>query len=165
MHIVCPACSAAYDVPDTLVGAAPRRMRCARCGRVFSPEAKPGEAETPIAAPPRPAATAPPEPVAVEPVAAPEPERIAAPVPVRVDALRAETEAGPSGLQLPDAPNEVARRRELRRSSLGVMAAWAASFVLIASLAASAFVWRERVMTAWPPSERLYAALGLAAPR
>ena len=36
MRIVCPSCSAAYDVPDSLVTAG-RTVRCARCGGDWTP--------------------------------------------------------------------------------------------------------------------------------
>jgi len=38
MRIVCPACSAAYDVPDSLV-TADRVVRCARCSGEWKPVA------------------------------------------------------------------------------------------------------------------------------
>jgi predicted Zn finger-like uncharacterized protein len=31
MRIVCPSCQATYDVPDATLGAAPRKVRCAKC--------------------------------------------------------------------------------------------------------------------------------------
>lgn len=39
--------------------------------------------------------------------------------------------------------------------------AWAATLMVLAGLAAATVIWRTDVMRAWPPSERLYAALGL----
>ena len=39
--------------------------------------------------------------------------------------------------------------------------AWIASLVLLLALGAAAYVWREDVVRAWPPSARAYAALGL----
>jgi len=39
MRITCPSCSAAYDVPDSLVPAG-RIVRCARCGGEWTPVAR-----------------------------------------------------------------------------------------------------------------------------
>lgn len=43
-----------------------------------------------------------------------------------------------------------------------VLAGWVLSLAVIAGLAWSAYAWRAQIMHAWPPSERVYAALGLA---
>ncbi len=45
--------------------------------------------------------------------------------------------------------------------SKGLLVAWVASFALIGAILASAYTHREGVMRAWPPSQRVYAALGL----
>jgi hypothetical protein len=44
---------------------------------------------------------------------------------------------------------------------LALRFAWVASVVVILAGLASALVWRDDVMAAWPPATRLYAALGL----
>ncbi len=44
---------------------------------------------------------------------------------------------------------------------LPLLLAWVGSFVLLAALAGVAVVWRAPIMQAWPPSGRLFAALGL----
>ena len=41
-----------------------------------------------------------------------------------------------------------------------VLAAWALSFLVIAAAAWAAVAWRAPIMRAWPPSTRLYVALG-----
>jgi hypothetical protein len=41
------------------------------------------------------------------------------------------------------------------------VAGWAASIALLIILGAAAIVFRAQIMHAWPPSERVYAALGL----
>ena len=48
------------------------------------------------------------------------------------------------------------------QGSVAPLAAWGASVVLLILLAAAAYAWRAPIMEAWPPSQRLYAALGLA---
>ena len=53
------------------------------------------------------------------------------------------------------------RLKKHRRMRGIVAAAWAASLVALLVLGWVAYEWRGNVMAAWPPSERLYAALGL----
>ncbi len=48
------------------------------------------------------------------------------------------------------------------RLDTAALAGWAISLALLAALGWSGVRWRTDVMRAWPPSERLYAALGLA---
>jgi predicted Zn finger-like uncharacterized protein len=43
MRIACPNCAAEYDVPEALLAAGPRLLRCARCGHQFQ-AALPGSA-------------------------------------------------------------------------------------------------------------------------
>lgn len=136
MRIVCPACTAAYEVPISLLKPG-QVVRCARCAKEWTPAV---EAEMPAVSdelpPPPPPATpveevAPPE-IAVRPMArAAPPQTVAAPA----------------------------------SSSIGLRLAWAASIVALGVLLALAYVERAAVMQAWPPSVRLYAALGLAANR
>ena len=42
-----------------------------------------------------------------------------------------------------------------------LLAAWTASLLLVAVACAGAYAGRDGIMHAWPPSQRLYAALGL----
>lgn len=58
MRIACPDCAAEYDVPDHLLVGNPRAMRCARCGRVWTPAALPEEALPPPEQEPEPEAAA-----------------------------------------------------------------------------------------------------------
>ena len=58
-------------------------------------------------------------------------------------------------------PPLAAKPRLLRVGTL-VLAGWAISLVLLAGLGWGSVRWRDSVMRVWPPSERLYAALGLA---
>ncbi|HEX4261109.1 MAG TPA: hypothetical protein VHY76_08400, partial [Acetobacteraceae bacterium] len=39
---------------------------------------------------------------------------------------------------------------------------WALTIVVLACVAAAAVTWRNAVMAGWPPSTRVYVALGLA---
>ncbi|MBN8873544.1 MAG: zinc-ribbon domain-containing protein [Rhodospirillales bacterium] len=47
MRIACPACAAAYEVPDTLL-APGRRTRCARCGHQWVPLSLDGDLPPPV---------------------------------------------------------------------------------------------------------------------
>lgn len=49
------------------------------------------------------------------------------------------------------------------RGEPALMAGWAASILLLAALLWAGVAWRGNIMRAWPPSERLYTALGLPA--
>lgn len=49
-----------------------------------------------------------------------------------------------------------------RRGDAAPLLAWLASLVLLVALVVATYIWRDRIMTAWPPSERLYATLGLS---
>ena len=46
-----------------------------------------------------------------------------------------------------------------------VLAGWVVSVAIIIGLSWAAIVWRNNIMHAWPPSERLYSVLGLPAGR
>ncbi|MBR0669063.1 hypothetical protein GXW71_32235 [Roseomonas hellenica] len=78
MRIACPDCAAEYDVPDHLLVGNPRAMRCARCGRVWTPaplDEEPPPPPEPMPEEP-PAEPPPPEPPPAEPAPPP-------PAPVR----------------------------------------------------------------------------------
>src|SRR5579875_2656608 len=85
MRIVCPACEAAYEVPDTVVSPG-RVVRCVRCGKDWAPIAKPVPAAA--AYRPEPARPAPvPEP-ALAAQSARTPEYVSGPVPLPGPAQR-----------------------------------------------------------------------------
>jgi predicted Zn finger-like uncharacterized protein len=138
MRIVCPSCSAAYDVPEgMLIGR--KAVRCARCTKEWQPGEAPAEATVaaPVAAVPalRPA-------VAERPLP---PRRSADLGPTAIDRLMATPQPKP-------------------RSGVALGLAWLVSILLVAALLAAAYVERATVMAVWPPSVRLYAALGLGGP-
>jgi predicted Zn finger-like uncharacterized protein len=148
MRIACPSCSTAYEVPDALLAAGPRLLRCTRCGTQFTaqgsapppPEAPPPE--SPPFRPPPPKSAAPPPPEAAPPEASP-PEP--APEPP-VEPLREAT-----------APAEP----PARPSTGPLAAAWLGSFALLGALLFATLHWRAEIAAAWPPAARLFAALGL----
>jgi predicted Zn finger-like uncharacterized protein len=140
MRIACPACNAAYQVPDDQLREG-RVVRCARCGTDWSPlEAVPadeGEREPPL---PPPSIEVPaPEPV-FEPETMPvEEEEIPIPRPV----------------MMPKAPPKP-------RPPVLLMFAWVVSLAVVAAGVGGLYVRRDRVMQVWPPSIRAYGPLGLA---
>ncbi len=149
MQLACPACSATYRVPDTMIGAG-RMMRCARCGHDwFAAPPAGGAVPAPAAAVAKPAAT----PTAgAAPAPAPPPAAATAPAP----ALARSAAAAP-----PPAPTDTgapARAKIGARAALGL--AWLASLGLVAW--GAHFAWTERaVMTAlWPSMAKLYRLLG-----
>ena len=148
MRIVCPSCSAAYEVPDRMVSAG-KKVRCARCGENWLPEgaAAPPPPAAPEPAPPPsppPPPPPPPPPVAAVVVPAPEPD----PHPVAAPAAAIVPGARPPGSRA-------------RRDRLPVVAALAASGVVLVGLLGAALLWRGAIMAAWAPSRRLFGWLGL----
>jgi predicted Zn finger-like uncharacterized protein len=142
MRIVCPFCSAAYDVPeDLLVGR--QAVRCARCAQEWQPD-------LPALADPQPA----PDQEVVTRLDAPQPPprlRAGAALPMRRDMT------GDWAIdRLMAAPQPPPRGR------LALAAAWTASVIVVLGVLAAGYVWRAEIMAAWPPSARLYATFGLA---
>lgn len=133
MRIVCPICSATYEVQDSLLKPG-RVVRCARCSEQW--------VAIPVAAPPPPPSVTDPEPDA-EPDSDPAYESRLAPPPLTaMDRLARQ-------------PAPVPRRPR------GLAAAWAASLTVLLILGWGFVTWRTDVMRAWPASTRLYDMLGL----
>ncbi|MGI3777472.1 MAG: zinc-ribbon domain-containing protein [Janthinobacterium lividum] len=160
MRITCPACNASYEVPDAMLVAG-RAVRCARCMREWEPPLpSPAPAEAPASPAFEPHA---PEPAAFEPSAF-EIDGFALPPPDRprftdedLDRTPAPKSPAWRGVLL---PNDEARPPAATGRRDGWVG-WLASAVLLAALAGAAIAWRGPVQHAWPPSTRLYAALGL----
>ncbi len=152
MRVVCPSCAAVYDVPEPMLGARARTLRCGRCATEWTlPAPKQG-------APP--AAKKPPE----APVK-PAPEREGPGLrPVSLMAAEPRTETVPV-LAIPERERPFVRTEAPppRRGPGNGLAwlGWGASLVLLGLLVWGAYADRGAVMHAWPPSERLYAWLGL----
>ena len=136
MRIVCPSCTAAYEVPEArlLPG---QSVRCARCGTNWAPMA---EAQPAAAAP--------------QPPAAPLPFPKSPPTPS--DAQNFPTPPFAGALERPGGRFA---------SGPAVLAGWVASIAAVIGLCWAAVTWRYDIMHAWPPSERLYSTLGLMAGR
>ncbi len=159
MHVVCPSCAAAYEVPEALLGHGARRLRCARCAREWTVEhpaqapsaSAPGQkggadARPPIDATPLPPGPRPP-PLSPTPSASQSLSPL--PSPLRVSPRRDELVRTTSRYEEPEIPG---------RPWLG----WVAALLALAVLCLGAYVWRGQIMAWWPQSVRIYAALGLA---
>ncbi|MDD2877823.1 MAG: zinc-ribbon domain-containing protein [Acidiphilium sp.] len=158
MRIACPVCDAQYQLPPALAAKLPTRTRCARCGAEW--EAVPPVPPVPVEAEafggpehgkmlPRsesdlPAVFAP----GAMPEATPE-EAIPKPVPVLV----ARTAVPAPELRRP-VPAYASDPRVIRKL-------WAGSFGLVIVLIALVLVFHGAISAAWPPSLRVYRALGL----
>jgi predicted Zn finger-like uncharacterized protein len=134
MRIVCPSCAAAYDVPDSLVTPG-RVVRCARCGDEWTPlEGTPPSAGEP------------------------DPER---------DTMSSQAAEPEQPTQREYAPPRFSAMDRLAahpvplRSRQYLRLAWAASLLIIGLAFWGAYAWRSQIMEMWPPSARLYVALGI----
>jgi predicted Zn finger-like uncharacterized protein len=141
MRIVCPSCAAAYDVPESLL-IGRKAVRCARCNGEW-----------------RPAGPLLPEPELV-PAAVAVPDIVAPPRPVVETPLRLPRRDAGWGASAID--RLMATPQPKPRPNVALMAAWIVSLAAVAALLVAAYVARSEVMAVWPPSIRLYAALGLA---
>jgi predicted Zn finger-like uncharacterized protein len=146
MRIVCPSCSVAYDVPDSLITAG-RTVRCAHCSGEWTPvpataagtEPAPQPIGDPTASiPDVPVTATAPEGSAAEPVPAAE-----APSP-RSSAM--------DRLAMPSARPP---------SRLWLRLAWLSSLALLVFLGWAGYAWRAQIVEVWPPSARVYAAFGI----
>jgi predicted Zn finger-like uncharacterized protein len=186
MRIACPDCHATYDVPDALLAKGGKQVRCAKCGtewfpvaaapKAVDPKAVDLEAAEPVAAPaPAPkrtaAASAPSAPSHADDDEDDAPRFPLPPTDEPPPSERAPLRAarspllGPRRAEIPDEPEEVlltpgeliapSRRRR------GPLRGWLLSLVVIIAVVSAAVIWRDKVMQAWPPSERAYHAVGL----
>ncbi len=180
MRIMCPACTASYDVPDALLGGR-RSVRCVRCLREWQP-GQPTVAPLPSvhtrAAQPD---AAPPDAAGPGVLDVPDFDVPDVDMPdrgrPRFDAPQDEAPARPD--VLPAVPQDSDDRQAWRDVLLpphegrgrGLGAAgretawvgWLASLVVLTALVWAAIAYRAEVQRAWPPSIRLYTALGMHA--
>jgi predicted Zn finger-like uncharacterized protein len=153
MRIVCPECQAAYAVPDALIEPG-KRVRCARCNAEWAP--LPGVAESAARAALRDRAFAelPPTEKRAEVPA----DLLPAPVVPPHGSLRVTSE--PPGRR----PAPVTRPPGRDGTATAAWIGWVVTFVVLVGLAGAAVAWRDAVMAGWPPSARVYGALGLGPP-
>jgi predicted Zn finger-like uncharacterized protein len=137
MRIACPGCSAEYEVPDALLAAGPRLLKCARCATSFE-AAAPGAGSRPASAP------------------LPAEERASTDTGDRPPPVRGLPDRAPIDPPLPSrAGAESGPPRRL------LLAAWGATILAVAAAIWAALAYRAAIMEAWPPATRLYQALGL----
>ena len=161
MRIVCPECQAAYAVPDALVEPG-KQVRCARCNAEWAPV--PG---APVAGPiesvvvPALRARAAVEPPAAERRADVVTDLLPAPVVPPHGSLRVTSE--PSGRRAVPVARPPGRDGAAPPATAAWIG-WALTIVVLVGLLWAAVAWRGAVMAGWPPSARVYGALGLSAP-
>lgn len=164
MRLTCPQCHTEYEVPDAALIGRARTLRCGDCGTKFTAPALP---EAAIAAPEPPLEIPPHEDIAQPEIAA-EPEVSFEPVDEAMEPAIAETapeteiasEAVPSLTAAritpaPPKPAAPAPAAPKPNRALGVS-------ILLVLLAIAIVLAEHRVIAhAWPPSLRLFNALGL----
>jgi predicted Zn finger-like uncharacterized protein len=151
MRITCPSCDATYDVPDAMLAGGPRKVRCARCGTEWVP--------TPMSAAPLALEDSDPEPPPYAPLPAlppPSPD-----MPGRTEPRLHPLRPRPEPVREPAFADDEDEEEPPRSGGARAVLAWGLSLLVLAALALAAVQWRAQVMEAWPPSERVYAALGL----
>jgi hypothetical protein len=149
-----------------------RRLRCAQCGAEWQPRAKAVEPADVVAPPPQSppaelvAREAAPTKVEAESAparSAPPPARKAVkPPPPEPEPKQAEPETATLG----ELRERVAKAEEPppppRRFRAALLAAaWVGTFAILTAGGWSAYAYRDKIIQAWPPSQRAYAALGL----
>lgn len=160
MRIACPKCGATYDVPERML-AGRKVVRCSRCGTEWTPGLSKQPALPPETPPPESPhldltrvaeAAESPDPAASSQEPAPAP----AARPARDKPARDKLE--------PSAMERLAQAAQPPPRSVWPKIAWLISLLIIFALLGAGYVWRNDIMRAWPPSTRLYAALGLTTP-
>jgi predicted Zn finger-like uncharacterized protein len=157
MRLSCPQCHTEYEVPDAALAGRARTLRCADCGTKFKAPALPETpAEPVIETIPEPEIAAPAE--ATEPVIADAPFT-EAPVEDPAEAIEAppapEVAVKPPTPAKPGMPKPAAAAQPRPNRGLGVS-------ILIVLLAIAVILAEHRAIGhAWPPSLRLFNALGL----
>jgi predicted Zn finger-like uncharacterized protein len=156
MRIACPGCNAMYDVPDAMLAGGTRTVRCARCSSEWKPQPVATEAPLPTEAADADISFDAPAP---HDDASTADSDAGGPVDpntgMRVRAMRAPARP-PASLPAAAAP------KAPRRGAMAIaIAAWAASLLVLAVAGGAAVSWRSQVIAAWPPSERVYAMIGL----
>lgn len=156
-RIVCPNCSARYEVSAEILGAAGRKVRCVRCGHVWlarmdaGGEAGGGTEPAPWPEPPGPRVR--------EPGEEPSAEAMRPGPPSDIPSI---TSADRADRQAPASDRAVAAPRAGEAGGSGaLLVAWAASLGLVGAAAWAAIAYRTAVIEVWPASTRLYALFGL----
>ncbi|MFI4933658.1 MAG: DUF3426 domain-containing protein [Caulobacterales bacterium] len=136
MILTCPECATGYFVDDAQIRPGGRAVRCAACGHRW----------TALAEPPIELQSSPEEGAIGKAPSKDEPDDANAPLTAddlpKVFRNRAEDE------------------RRMRQAAV-TGAVWAGAAILIAALAGAAVIFREGVVSVWPKTASVYAAIGL----
>jgi predicted Zn finger-like uncharacterized protein len=144
MRIICPACAAAYEVPDRLIGTG-RSLRCRSCGHAWRVEPQATGAWEPQAT-----GAMPPE---------PPPPPLAGPPPLVAPPATLVPRRAP---QLIDPP--LPRPSDLPpHGRVALRLAWGASILAVVGMGIALWLFRAEIVEAWPPAARLYLMLGTTA--
>lgn len=167
MILTCPNCATKFKVKAGAIPPAGRKVKCKSCANVWHamPEGE-DAAPAPVAqpAPPPVDAAAPPPPPAPEPEhAAPPP-----PPPPQEDegdgAMDGPPLATPPSMESPPIPTEAqitAAQRKPGGKKRSPLIAWIVLFVIIAGTSFGALMFSKDIVTAYPPANKIYSAIGL----
>jgi predicted Zn finger-like uncharacterized protein len=147
MHLSCPGCNTEYDVPEAVLAKGVKNFRCGVCGRQWPAEIGPSAPAEDHVDAALPAAESEPakEPVVTEPLAP-----------------AGGTEHKEILEQLVIAARSNAAQEKTAAQSQSSKKAWLFSLLFLLIAAGYLLLGRATVMQAWPPSIRLYQALGLS---
>jgi predicted Zn finger-like uncharacterized protein len=155
MRITCPDCAAQYELPPEAQARLPMRVRCAQCGTEWQAEPPP-PAEPEVEPSPSPDSDdefefKPIQSLEAESASSPEPEP---PAPEPGQPARLETPIEPPSRPTPAPPTQSPSARTL----------WIGSILLLIALIVLVLALHGPISRAWPPSQRLFDAIGLSAP-
>ena len=153
MRIVCPACSAAYEVEANSLFPG-RKTRCMRCAAEWVPVQKTAAGQPDGGEAPH------------DDARASESKEETKKPPVEHPG-NAERPVSPPAvtISLPPQPSAMERLSAAPARTTGGLPlhlAWAASVVLLLMAVAGLYEWRGTVMQIWPPSTQIYTVFGLA---
>ncbi len=146
MILTCPQCATRYQADATKFQPAGRNVRCAKCGHVWHQDP-----------PPLPE----PEPVVEEYVAPEQPSPPPPPEPIPAPPPRVQAYAPSPAIAREAAPVQTPKGPSRWPAWLALGFGWAALAAAVLAIGWSALFFRPQVVTIWPQSASLYAALGL----
>ncbi len=136
MILVCPSCDTRYFADDSAIGKDGRRVRCVSCGHSWYAKLQEEGAPTPA-----------------------EDTGLTREQVERLRQTAAANSAARAGPHAEFRAREHARRKRDRSRAAGI--AWTAGFVMFASVAGAAVLFRNEVADMWPRTAVLYRMVGL----
>lgn len=172
MIITCPNCSTRFRLNADQLGDTGRNVKCAKCAHRWFAEAASLSAEPaaprpaapkPAAPPPAPPAPPPPAPPAPPPPAPPPPKApVDAPEPETPETFDEEEETIASPPPIPT-EEEIARfQTRPAPAKKSTLKWWILLFTVIFVVVACLFYFRRDIVAFYPPTNKLYASLGMA---